>query len=630
MLLAAVVAIASYDLEARLFPDEKTVRAHGTVTWTNTSERPVNDLWWHLYLNAFRDKSSTFMLESGGRLRKADFVEGNFGSVEVDKLEFEGADLLASRTFEHPDDDNTNDRTVMKTPLPRPVQPGEKISLSITFTSKLPRVFARSGWAPPSFFMVAQWFPKIGVLEKYGWNCHQYHGSGEFFSDFGDYKVAITVPDAFEVGATGKRVGSKKNEGTTTHTYEQKGVHDFAFAADSRFVRRERKFSAAAEVSAAELEEVSTLLGLPPSELVLSDVDVTLLIQPDHLEYEERYHRATANALKWFGLWYGAYPYETLTVIDGPRTASGAMGMEYPTLFTGGVRWPAPEEMPIPESVTVHEFGHQYWYGLVATNEFEESWLDEGFNTYSTGKVLDRAYGKFVYAPPLLDVWLVPWFSELRMSSPEFQWLGAAPNATFDQIVRNSWQYRSSASYRTNSYSRPALALSQLEADIGTSSMARALREYHQRFRFKHPRSEDFVSTVVEVAGPAAEAWARESVHSSRALDYAVAGIENKDTGSTVTLLRKGEAVHAIRAVVTFEDGREETYDWDGEYRHQKLRFPAGTKVKSARIITPLLFDLDPTNNSRHAGATIKPGLAIGATAHYLAETLFGLLGGLL
>lgn len=631
MFLAAVVAIASYDLEARLLPEEKLIKAQGTITWTNTSDRPVEALWWHLYLNAFRDRSSTFMLESGGRLRKADFIEGEYGWIDVEQLEFEGRDLLAQKTFEHPDDDNDKDRTVMKTPLPRAIAPNETITLRTRFTSKLPRVFARSGWAPPSFFMVAQWFLKLGVLEKDGWNCHQYHGSGEFFADYGDYKVAITVPREFEVGATGRRVKTEEREpGTITHTYEQKGVHDFAFAADSRFVRIEKKFVAREEVAPAELEEVSRLLGLPPEALALSDVDVTLLVQKNHQEFADRYYRATANGLKWYGLWYGAYPYQTLTLIDGPRTAGGAMGMEYPTLFTAGVRWPAPEEMPVPENVTIHEFGHQYWYGMVGSNEFEESWLDEGFTTYSTGKVLDRAYGNFVYAPPLFGLWLVPWFSEIRMSTPEFNWLGAAQGPALDHVRRNSWQFRNSGSYRINSYLRPALALNQLEADIGTSTMAKVMREYFQRWRFKHPTGDDFVAVVEDVTGKKADLWYSQLIASGDELDYAVANIENKESGSSVTLERRGEAVHPIRVSILLEDSTEKFEDWDGAYRHHKIRFPAGTKVKSARIVTPLYFDLDPTNNSRSTDKSLAPGLALGAHALYLAETLFTLLGGLL
>lgn len=633
-MLPLIVAIASYDLEVELFPDQRVLEAHGTITWTNTSEVPVDELWWHLYLNAFRDNDSTFMRESGGKLRKAEFVDGEFGSIEVARLELDGADLLARMTYEHPDDDNTLDRTVMKTPLPKPLKPGESVKMAVKFRSALPRVFARSGWAPPSFFMVAQWFPKLGVFEKkfageWAWNCHQYHGNGEFYADYGNYRVAITVPADIEIGATGKLVSSTKSDAKNIYLYEQANIHDFAFAADRRFVRVEKRFSAREEVSPAELAEVSALLDIPAPELQLRDVTVTLLLQPDHVEYADRYYRSVANGLKWFGLWYGAYPYETITVIDGPRTAAGAMGMEYPTLFTAGVRWPAPEEMPSPEFVTVHEFGHQYWYGMNGTNEFESAWLDEGFNSYSTGKVLDRAYGQFSYAPSLFRYPLMPWFRGVKLWTHQLAWLGAVPHAAADAITRNSWEFRHGASYTTNAYTRPELALHQLEADIGTSTMAKAMRAYHQRYRFKHPNAGDFQRVVEEVSGRSIEQWMNETVRSSRVLDYAVAGIENKERESIVTLERRGEAVHPIRVKISFEDGTEELRDWDGVYRWQKLRYPSDKKVRSASIVTPLFFDVDRANDTRTTELSVAPALSLGLTSQYLVQTLLALLGGL-
>jgi hypothetical protein len=628
-MLPLIVALASYDLQVELFPEEKVVIGKGTVTWVNSTAAPVEELWWHLYLNAFRDEDSTFMVESGGKLRKAEFVDGEYGNIEVSKLELQGADLLAKMSYEHPDDNNDKDRTVMRTPLPRGVGPGETITLQVEFRSKLPRVFARSGWAPPSFMMVAQWFPKLGVLENTGWNCHQYHGSGEFYSDYGHYRVAITVPADIEVGATGKMVSSSIAGAKKTLIFEQANVHDFAFAADHRFVRVEKKFIARDEVSPVETHEAAQLLGAPVSELELPDVSVTLLLQPDHVEYADRYYRAVANGLKWFGLWYGAYPYETVTVIDGPRTAAGAMGMEYPTLFTAGVRWPAPEKMPSPEFVTIHEFGHQYWYGLNGTNEFESPWLDEGFNSYSTGKVLDRAYGQFSYAPSLFRVPLMPWFSNVKLWTHELAWLGAAPYATNDEITRNSWEFRHGASYSTNAYTRPELALHQLEADIGTSTMARVMRAYHQKFRFRHPRAEDFVNVVEEVSGRSISLWMNETIRSSRGLDYAIAAIENKERAVTVTVERRGEAVHPISVKITFEDDNTELLYWDGVYRYQRFRFPPERKVRSAEIVTPLYFDLDRTNDTRSTETSPTPALSIGLTTQYFVQTFLALLGGL-
>jgi hypothetical protein len=634
-LILLALSAADYQIDATLDPERHELKASAEVSWTNTTTVPISELYWHLYLNAFRDKESTFMKESKGRLRRTTFVEGQYGHIEVQELSAGGRDLLAVSTFEHPDDDNERDRTVLRTPLEKPIGAGEKIVVNIRFTSKLPRVFARSGWAPPSFMMFGQWFPKLGVLNEEpgrapAWNCHQYHGTGEFFADFATYRVVITAPREIEIGATGRRTATEEKEGgLVAHRYEQENVHDFAFAADSRFIRKTRKFQHAKEVTAAELAEAAQLLGVAPDSLKLPDVEVIMLLQPEHVRYDERYFRSVANAMKWYGLWYGPYPYETITLIDGPRTGWGAMGMEYPMLFTAGIRWPAPEEMPIAEMVTVHEYGHQYWYGLVASNEFEESWLDEGINTYSTNRVLDRAYGRFSYAPALLGIWLTPWFPDMRLSSVQLSWLIAAENPTSDVIVRPSWKYRDGASYLTNSYHRPALVLAQLEADVGASTMARIMRTYCSRWRFRHPHTQDFVDVAEEVSGRSLSHFWREFAMSTKAIDYAVAAIENDEKESSVLVERRGEAVHPIRVQIDFRNGRREVRDWDGEYRWTRYRFPGQARIASAQIVTPLLYDIDPNDNTRTGDVSSTPAFAFGAHAEYWVQTLLSLLGGL-
>jgi hypothetical protein len=214
-LILLALSAADYQIDATLDPERHELKASAEVSWTNTTTVPISELYWHLYLNAFRDKESTFMKESKGRLRRTTFVEGQYGHIEVQELSAGGRDLLAVSTFEHPDDDNERDRTVLRTPLEKPIGAGEKIVVNIRFTSKLPRVFARSGWAPPSFMMFGQWFPKLGVLNEEpgrapAWNCHQYHGTGEFFADFATYRVVITAPREIEIGATGRRTATRR------------------------------------------------------------------------------------------------------------------------------------------------------------------------------------------------------------------------------------------------------------------------------------------------------------------------------------------------------------------------------------------------------------------------------------
>ena len=175
--------------------------------------------------------------------------------------------------FEHPDDDNSKDRTVVRVPLPEPVPPGGEVSFDVAWKARLPRVFARTGYVR-DYFLVGQWFPKLGVYEPAGmrgraaggWNCHQFHANSEFYADFGKYHVSITLPARFVVGATGPRVEKRANpDGTTTHVFEQADVIDFAWTASPDFVEVESTFDATKDVTPEEYAEAAKLLGRSPS-----------------------------------------------------------------------------------------------------------------------------------------------------------------------------------------------------------------------------------------------------------------------------------------------------------------------------------------------------------------------------
>jgi hypothetical protein len=252
-------------------------------------------------------------------------------------------------------------------------------------------------------------------------------------------------------------------------------------------------FSAERDVTPREYAEAAALLGRSLEEVRLSDVAITLLLQPEHAAQAGRHIAAVQAAIKWFGLWYGRYPYATLTVVDPAFGALGSGGMEYPTFFTTGTsrlfeHWPF-DRLLLPEEVTVHELGHQYWQGLVASNEFEEPWLDEGFDDYSTGEVMQRAFGPWLLRLP-----------GLRLGDLEAARMSTTAERVFDRIRSAAWRF-SPRSYDFNSYARPRLTLLTLESLIGRQAMARALRTYHERWRFRHPASDDFYAVVAETAG---------------------------------------------------------------------------------------------------------------------------------
>ncbi|MFQ5632414.1 MAG: M1 family metallopeptidase, partial [bacterium] len=360
--------IANYDIDVRLQPDNRTLEASEVLTWHNKTGSTIDELQFHLYLNAFRNSESTFMKSSGGTHRGNRISRDGWGFIEVDKISLaSGEDVIAKMEFIQPDDGNEHDKTVFRLPLSTPLHPGESIALNIDFTAKLPTPpFARTG-AKEEYLFVGQWFPKIGVHIDGAWNCHQFHENSEFFADYGVYNVRITVPEETIVGATGVQVEVSDNgDGTRTHFYHAEDVHDFAWTTSPEFVEVTGK---------------------------AQDVDIRVLMQPDRAYQGERHLAAAKVAVEHFQDWYGDYPFPNLTVIDPRRGAGGSGGMEYPTLITAGTTYGLPEGVRAVEMVIIHEFGHNYWYHLLASNEFEESWMDEGINTYTEIQIINDAYG---------------------------------------------------------------------------------------------------------------------------------------------------------------------------------------------------------------------------------------------
>ena len=220
--------------------------------------------------------------------------------------------------------------------------------------------------------MIGQWFPKVGVWWKNAWNCHQFHADSEFFADFGTFDVNLTVPQNEILGAGGDLVSSVNNsDGTKSAKFHSEDVHDFSWTASPDYTVIEDSWTGSA-----------------------GPVKLHLLMSPGHMASAPRYMQALKGTLAWYDKNIGPYPYDRVTTVDPPHGAFNAGGMEYPTLITAGTNWYMPKGVLAPEDVVNHEFGHQYWYGMVATNEFEEAWLDEGINSYVEAKSMAAIYGQ--------------------------------------------------------------------------------------------------------------------------------------------------------------------------------------------------------------------------------------------
>lgn len=613
--------IASYQISCRLDPERKTVEGTELLTWTNRTRATADTLQFHLYLNAFRNTLSTFRRSAGGA---RDPVPDSWGSVEISRMSLaDGTDLLPGLRFIAPDDGNLHDRTVAEVPLPRPVRPGETVHVAIDFRSRLPRVSNRSGYKG-DFFFVAQWFPKIGVLEETGWNCHQYDARSEFFADFGNYDVSIDVPARYrgKVGATGVRVEERDAPGDRVlYRFRQESVHDFAWTADPDYRVHRDVFR----------------------EPGLGEVELILLLQPEHAGQEERHFRAAKAGLSGYGRVLGPYPYPTLTLVDPAWGARGAGGMEYPTLITCGTSWIAPRSVQSPESVTVHEFGHQYFYGLLASNEFEEPWLDEGFNNYMQARVLASAFGPNA---PVVSVFGYRFALGIPIHHPLDSNRRYFTEPTADYMGVPSYRYRDRAAFALNAYNKTALTMATLERLMGRATMDRCLRLYADRWRFRHPKTADWIVAVRDGSGRDWGWFFDRTFFSSGAVDYAVAEAKSEPAtaprglfesagslvekpppelaspsghDSTVLVARAGDVPMPVEVLLRFEGGRTHRSLWDGEARWKRFRVKAGPRLIEA-LVDPeekILLDVDRTNNGRLVQADPR------AASRWTARSLF-------
>ncbi len=417
--------IANYRIEAALDFEHKTLEATETLSWRNTGTAATQELPLHLYLNAFKGPQSLFVKESGGRLR-SDHQErpseaSSWGYCRLLSARMEGRDLQGHAG---------EDETVYWLKLPRPVAPGETIQVEIAWENRYPKVFARSGWAE-DFLMSGQWFPKVGVYQGDRWNCHAYHANTEFFADFGVYDVALSLPNALGLAHTGTQTNfisevetDPKRPLNVIWRLHAEDVHDFAWAVMPRESWRK------------------------PTMIEYRGVQVFYFINDRNRGSFQRQRRAVENALRWSEEWYFKYPYPTLMVIDTPKEAKGADGMEYPTLITASsVAFDPLQQRLEPEVVTMHEYGHQFFYGMLASNEFEEPWLDEGFTSWFTHKAMERTYHTLLGG------------RRFQLPTDFLEWAGYWSLPSADPLTRFGFMTVNLQSYFVTAYGKPTLVL---------------------------------------------------------------------------------------------------------------------------------------------------------------------------
>ncbi len=463
-----------------------TLAAVADITYTNNSPDTLFYIWFHLWPNAYKNDRTAFsdqMLENGST--QFYFSEENKKGY-INQLNFK-VDNENAFTEDHP-----QHQDIIKLLLPTPLPPNKAVVISTPFLVKLPYHFSRSGHLNQQY-QIAQWYPKPAVYDNKGWQPMPYLDQGEFYNNFGNYDVQITLPENYVVAATGELqnqsevlwlnnkslesikiqtiLSTKKKPKITTNNikpipsspitktirYTQNNVHDFAWFASKNYIVK------------------SQAIELPSKRLI----NTFAFYLPQNAAIWQNSMQHIKNAILTKSNWVGEYPYNVVSVVDNPVNIQS--GMEYPTITLLS----AIDNTELEELIN-HEVGHNWFCGILATNEREYPWMDEGMNTYYDLK----------YKQAFLNEKSKPstnkFAKKFVTNDIDEQILQAFYNLKKDQPINTVSQNFTQINYNQIAYTKAALWLQALELHIGTANFNAGMQAYFKQWKFKHPTPLDY------------------------------------------------------------------------------------------------------------------------------------------
>jgi len=554
----------SYRIDARLDPERHTVEGTQTVRLVNATDTSVGSLALALFQNAFASPHTVFMrgLEATRRSGRPLVTPGGIELTSLSSSRFPGVDLLAKLAPHSPGE--PLDRTDLRLELPEPLAPGETIVLSFEFVTTLPLMVERSGYSG-SFHAVTQWFPKLARLLPDGSSRHfTYHSLAEFASGFADYDVTLRVPNQFAIAAPASGVSVTGPRELSSERFVVENVTDFAWFAWDHFHLHRARHGA---------------------------IELSIFTPPNHGATARHIQDTVAFGLDFYGTWFGPYPHRTLTVVHPPAEAGPASAMEYPRLFTTGGPWYLPH-LPLTalSGLVLHELAHQWFPGLVATDEVAHPMLDEGLASFAESRALSARFGQASLArlgPLSLSDLALRRAAGLAGSNPAPLGQPAAAFGTTEVLTREI-------------YNRSVLLLESLGRSFGQSGLTAALRCFAERGHLAHPGPELLVECTRTHLAPRAADILRTALAQGAYVDYALRPLTPKLTSPelyTVLVERRGAVSLPVEIVARYRDGRTERREWDGLLPSTHLEFPRrGLSTVELDPERRNLIDADLTN----------------------------------
>lgn len=553
-------------MEVTLDDKKHMLRGHEEFTYTNNSPDTLKYLYIHLWPNGYKHDHTQFAEQKYRNGDKAFYYAKPSERGYIDSLNFtvNGVEVLYFSTDPLPD--------IARIDLPSPLAPGGTIKVATPFRVKLPKVFSRLGHTGQAYF-ISQWFPKPAVYDRKGWHPMPYLDLGEFYSEIGSYDVSITLPKNYVLMGTGNIMNEEEQawlddlatkpidtsrkpkmakvtgiDSIPPSSVEMKkvrftedNIHDFAWFADKRWIVRKDTVASGAGVT-----------------------DVYSAFLPSYRYSWLKGNTHLKNAVKYYGKWVGPYPYKTIKAVQGDMSAGG--GMEYPTVTiidrtSGG-----------DATTIIHEAGHNWFYGIFATNERDHAWMDEGLNTFyeikTTNAVKNDTTGKRKLSTPKgggIDVSGISILAELQASGKD------------EPIEQTSNNFKE-INYGMDVYYKTAYLLKWLEGYMGPKAFEEGMHEYYDTWKHKHPYPEDFKAVMQKHSDRSINWFFESALHSDRMYDFSVQSVKTGGNSIEVKVKNKTGLLLPV-SVVAYQGDSMVATAWSGE----ETTGAGGTKV----ITTP-------------------------------------------
>ncbi len=516
----------SYDIEVDFDVNTHQFNGSQQMVYTNNSPDTLNKLFIHLYFNAFQPGS---MMDVRSRtIADPDKRIGDrIASLKPDEIGYHNIQSLTINGAEH---SYEIAGTVMEITLDKPIAPGTETELSLAYISQVPVQIRRSGRYNKEgvAYTMTQWYPKMAEYDDEGWHANPYIAR-EYHGVWGDFKVTVAMDSNFVIGGTGVIKengisGSKKNWVMTAEN-----VHDFAWAADDEFI----------------VEHVEATDG-PTIHFYRKDNEKT--------SFWPSIYSDVAKLFEVMNDQFGKYPYESFSVIQG-----GDGGMEYPmcTMIRGEGKPAGTLEL------IAHEAFHNWYYGVLATNESKYPWMDEGFTSYAESMVVDSVTGANAQNP-------------LERSYAIMRQYG--PNQAHVPLTYHADFFPTNQQYSISSYVKGSVFLHQLNYIVGEQGFRNGMLAYFDTWKFKHPTPRDFKRVMEKESGLELDWYFEQWIGTANNIDYAIDTVSAVNKETLITLERKGLMPMPIDIRVTFEDGSRVDY-------HIPMEIMRGHKLTKATVI---------------------------------------------